>query len=376
MEFLSSSDLIVSKTLGSFNVSSYEEAIILHHRAMQLLSRKQILLSYWAATTTTTILEPSPPSSTLSSLTNPQRRPYDAWARAIRNATTAYLQQQSTNVTAGALIRLAFHDATTSARPNNGSIRYELQWSENRALAQPLAVVQAIHDDNRNLLMMDTKSNRNNKDKNAVVVGSFADTLALVATQAIEYAGGPSIAIRLGRVDSDTADPYLLATPLMRDTPRSRVTQTMPNAGLDSDGLRLYFQQHVGLTQAEFVALSGLHGLGRHVSLLGMDKGCLRNLTRVCLEDAPVLLPFVTASVDKFSNAYFCALLQWNARQVELGQVAFIPTDVALVVDAGLRRHVERFARDEVLYERTLARAWQRLMEGSGRANALTRERY
>lgn len=114
-----------------------------------------------------------------------------------------------------------------------------------------------------------------------------------------------------------------------------------------------------------------------------MDKACLRNLTRPCLENAPVLLPFVTSSVGRFSNDYFVALLNWNARRVELGQVAFIPTDVALVVDAGLRHHVQRFARDETLYARTLVRAWQRLMEGtfivsssSFGAAALTRERY
>jgi hypothetical protein len=58
---------------------------------------------------------------------------------------------------------------------------------------------------------------------------------------------------------------------------------------------------------------------------------------RACLEDAPVLLPFVTESVNRFDNAYFRALLDWNANNVELGQVAFIPTDVVMVVDPGLR---------------------------------------
>ena len=58
---------------------------------------------------------------------------------------------------------------------------------------------------------------------------------------------------------------------------------------------------------------------------------------RACLEDAPVLLPFVMESANRFDNAYFRALLDCNANTVELGQVAFIPTDVVMVVDQGLR---------------------------------------
>uniref|UniRef100_A0A6U3E418 Plant heme peroxidase family profile domain-containing protein n=1 Tax=Entomoneis paludosa TaxID=265537 RepID=A0A6U3E418_9STRA len=156
----------------------------------------------------------------------------------------------------------------------------------------------------------------------------------------------------------------------------------MPQAGLDSDGLRLYFGTRLGLSEPEWVALCGIHGLGRHVSLLGMDKACLRQLTRTCLEEAPILLPFVTSSVGRFNNDYFKALLRWNARQVEMGEVAFIPTDVALVVDSGLRVHVEAFAKQPKLYERTFVRAFQKLLEGTATAtrgsdlSALTARRY
>ena len=55
------------------------------------------------------------------------------------------------------------------------------------------------------------------------------------------------------------------------------------------------------------------------------------------MEDATVLLPFVTENANRFDNAYFRALLDWNANNVELDQVAFIPTDVVMVVDPGLR---------------------------------------
>mmetsp|Transcript_24107 Transcript_24107/g.66820 ORF Transcript_24107/g.66820 Transcript_24107/m.66820 type:complete len:231 (+) Transcript_24107:184-876(+) len=184
--------------------------------------------------------------------------------------------------------------------------------------------------------------------------------------------GGPQIPLRLGRTDQDFADDYYLETPLQGQSIRSKVTKAMP-----SDGLRLYFGR-LGLSEREWVALCGIHGLGRHVSLLGMDKTCLRNLTRPCLENAPVLLPFVTSSVGTFSNAYFVDLLRWNARQVKLGEVAFLPTDVALVVDAGLRNQVVVLARDSHLYAATVRRAFQKLVEGTQERKraGLTMERY
>ena len=286
------------------------------------------------------------------------RNEWQAWATEIRSATASYLQNQSASsndkVTPGALIRLAFHDAVTGSP--NGSIRFELDWSENRALSRPLAVVQAIHDD---------AAAKTNADV------ALTDTLALVAAQSIEHLRGPHISVKLGRPDSKTADPYLLETPLAKETKRSIVRKTMPDAGLDSDGLRLYFGR-LGLEEAEFVALSGIHGVGRHVSLLGMEKACLKNLTRTCLEEAPVLLPFVTSSTDRFSNDYFKTLLRWNAQKIEMGEVAFIPTDVALVVDPGLRHHVQAFASNERLYTKTFIRAWQKLVEST----ATSRERY
>jgi hypothetical protein len=129
----------------------------------------------------------------------------------------------------------------------------------------------------------------------------------------------------------------------------------------------------LGLTEEEFVALSGVHGLGRHVTLLDMPKACLKNLTAQCIEDAPVSLPFVTASVDVFDNSYFQALLDWYHRDITgPGQVAFLPTDVAMVVDRGLRRHVERLAHDEARFSKIYTRAYQKLVD----TTATTKGRY
>lgn len=310
---------------------------------------------------------------------------------------------------AGPLLRLAFHDATTfeslssvgvgssssSIRRNNnsengggdgkssaviagtggpnGSVRYELEWSENRGLSRPLAVVDSI--------FQQQQQQQQGPQASASRL-SFADIAALAGAVAIESAGGPLVPIQLGRIDAAVADARTLAHPVggMAASARSRsnVTATMPSAAFDSDGLRLYFQR-LGLTEREWVALSGTHGLGRHVSLLGMLKPCLRNLTRQCLEDAPVLLPFVAQSVDTvgLGNSYFKALLQWynrDTQQVGAFSSAFLPTDVAMVVDEGLRKHVRYFSLDRNLpvYYKTLARAYQKLTEST----ATTVDRY
>ena len=275
----------------------------------------------------------------------------------------------------GPFVRLAFHDAATfedDTGGSNGSILYELERSESRGLRKPLEILRKLRSESPSIQDF-----------------SLADTIALAGAASLEAIGGPSIPIRLGRPDVETADPKYLREPLEMPskikysdrssnrtviydpTSRSLVTTTLPSAALDSDGLRLYFGR-LGLSEAEFVALSGTHGLGRHVSLLNMTKSCLKNLTRDCLEEAPVLLPFVTSGVDRFDTSYFEYLLKWNAQQVELGQVAFIPTDVALVVDPGLQKYVKKFASNPRLYRRTLCRAYQILVDRT----ATTTRRY
>ncbi|CAJ1944427.1 unnamed protein product [Cylindrotheca closterium] len=293
-------------------------------------------------------------------------------AKAFRNDIQTIVKNDPS--LAGPLIRLAFHDAATwessrgstsssSSNPYfwlrqqpsggpNGSIQYELGRSENRGLSKPLQFVQNITHGYAASL-------------------SLADAIALAGASAVEAIGGPTIAIRMGRIDATQADPEFLRTPLKASTRRSIVTKTLPEAGLDSDGLRLYFGQ-LGFSEKEFVALCGCHGLGRHVSLLGMPKDCLRNLTRTCLEEAPVLLPFVTKSVDTFDNSYFQFLLKWNSNDIKLGDVAFIPTDVDLVVDTGLKRWVDYFAQDQNAYFNAYGQAYQKLVDRT----ATTQERY
>jgi len=279
----------------------------------------------------------------------------------VRSRTREVLQSDPT--LAGSIVRLAFHDATTRDIINcgrttmggpNGSIQYEIEGrNENRGLSRPMKVVHSICNEVSDLEI------------------SLADTIALSGAAAVECSGGPEIKIRLGRKDATEPDPAKIKHPVQMQTERSKVETTLPSAGLDSDGLRLYFQR-LGLSEAEWVALCGAHDLGRHITLLNMPKSCLKNLTRECLEDAPVSIPFVTKNPDTLSNVYYQKLLEWNDRKIELGEVAFIPTDVDMVVDAGLRKYVERYAKDEQEFFRNFRIAYQKLVDVS----ATTKERY
>jgi len=280
----------------------------------------------------------------------------------IRRATSGYLNDDPT--LAGSLLRLAFHDAATREQEEssdgrsiftggpNGSIKYEVSWSENRGIARPLKVVESIHQDIGEYMGM-----------------SLADCIALAGAESVEFAGGPRIPIKLGRKDANEADSKKRRHILQRSTSRSLVETTLPSAGLDSDGLRLYFGA-LGLTEKEFVALCGAHDLGRHVTLLDMPKSCLKDLTRDCLENAPVLMPFVAEEPDKLSNIYFKKLLKWYERNISVGEVGFIPTDVNLVVDEGLREYVQEFANDKNMFYSTFTVAYQKLVDAGADSDA------
>lgn len=263
----------------------------------------------------------------------------------------------------------------------DGSIRYELEWPENRGLSKPLNVVIKVYEEQLDRFRSPYETN--DLDRYTLLPSplSFADTLALSGAAAVEAAKGPSIQVQLGRRDSEAADNRFLDEPIMGFTTmdgggidqetRSTIASSLPSAGLDSLGLRNYFGR-LGLTESEFVALSGAHDLGRHVTLLGMPKNCLKNLTRNCLEEAPVLWPFVTEDPDTMSNRYFATLLRWNKREIEYGEAAFIPTDVALVVDDGLKKHVIAYASNEKLFFQRFRTAYQKLVDST----ATSRSRF
>ena len=276
-------------------------------------------------------------------LASPARARRRNAAEQLRQAVFAAVAADAT--VAGALLRLAFHDAVRRAdgqtRGADGSIQYEIPDAENVRLGRPLALVMAMKPDGL----------------------SVADAVAVAGAAAVEASGGPRIAIGLGRLDASAAAPATLSRPIQQpgDEARDVVKRTLPEPGLSTVGLRRYFRR-VGLSDQELVALMGAHTLGRHNTLLNMTKACLRNLTRECLETAPVRAPFEARTPDAFDNSYYSLLLAWDDRSLERGEANFIPTDVALVLDASFRRHVVAFARSEPLFRTTFSRAYAKLV--------------
>ena len=276
-------------------------------------------------------------------LASPARARRRNAAEQLRQAVFAAVAADAT--VAGALLRLAFHDAVRRAdgqtRGADGSIQYEIPDAENVRLGRPLALVLSLKPD----------------------ALSVADAVVVAGAAAVEASGGPRIAIGLGRLDASAAAPATLERPIQQpgDEARDVVKRTLPEPGLSTVGLRRYFRR-VGLSDQELVALMGAHTLGRHNTLLNMTKACLRNLTRECLETAPVRAPFEARTPDAFDNSYYSLLLAWDDRSLERGEANFIPTDVALVLDASFRRHVVAFARSEPLFRTTFARAYAKLV--------------
>ena len=276
-------------------------------------------------------------------LASPARARRRNAAEQLRQAVFAAVAADAT--VAGALLRLAFHDAVRRAdgqtRGADGSIQYEIPDAENVRLGRPLALVLSLKPD----------------------ALSVADAVVVAGAAAVEASGGPRIAIGLGRLDASAAAPATLERPIQQpgDEARDVVKRTLPEPGLSTVGLRRYFRR-VGLSDQELVALMGAHTLGRHNTLLNMTKACLRNLTRECLETAPVRAPFESRTPDAFDNSYYSLLLAWDDRSLERGEANFIPTDVALVLDASFRRHVVAFARSEPLFRTTFARAYAKLV--------------
>ena len=85
------------------------------------------------------------------------------------------------------------------------------------------------------------------------------------------------------------------------------------------------------------------------------------SISDACIEQGR-RLPFVSSNPDRFDNSYFTALLKWEKRDLEPGEANFIPTDVTLVLDQRLRRHVELFASDEAAFFAVWRRAYCKLV--------------
>ena len=171
---------------------------------------------------------------------------------------------------------------------------------------------------------------------------SYADVWSLAGVVAVQEMAGPSIPWRAGRTDAASAAAC---------TPDGR----LPDADKKAPHLRAIFYR-MGLTDAEIVALSGAHALGRcHPTSSGFTG------------------PW-TFSPTTFSNDYFKLLLSetWQPKpwsgplqfeDAKTKSLMMLPSDLALIEDPEMKAHVEAFAKDSGAFFRAFAAAFVKLQE-------------
>ena len=171
---------------------------------------------------------------------------------------------------------------------------------------------------------------------------STSDLWSLAGVVALQEMGGPTIPWRAGRSDAASGAAC---------TPDGR----LPDASKKAPHLREIFGR-MGFSDAEIVALSGAHSLGRcHPTSSGFTG------------------PWTFAPTT-LSNDYFKRLLEetwvekkWaGPRQFEDAKtraLMMLPSDLALIEDRAMRAHVEAFACDQDKFFAAFAAAFVKLGE-------------
>jgi L-ascorbate peroxidase len=192
---------------------------------------------------------------------------------------------------------------------------------------------------------------------------SWADLIQLGSATAVSHAGGPTIAMRYGRVDVPTAQ---------QCPPAGRLPDAAPPFG---DGapdaashLRAVFYR-MGFDDAEIVALSGAHTLGRAfkersgATAHGYGNAGATAHTR---DDA-------VARADGRRGVGMPGGQSWTPRWLRFDNSYFapaddpallrLPTDAVLATDAGFRPHFLRFGGSQDAFFKEYAAAHAKLAE-------------
>ncbi|KAI4377633.1 hypothetical protein MLD38_015230 [Melastoma candidum] len=210
-----------------------------------------------------------------------------------------------TKAKAAGVLRLVFHDAGTfdkdlNSGGMNGSIVYELERPENAGLTKPVKVLQKAKT------VVDSKK-----------PVSWADIIAVAGSEAVSICGGPTIQVRLGRLDSESPDPE----------------GRLPDETLDAFGLKNSFQRK-GLSTQELVALSGAHTLG--------SKGF--------------------GSPTVFDNSYYKVLLEKPWSSSGMSSMIGLPSDRNLAEDGECLSWIEKYAKDQNLFFNDFSSAYTKLV--------------
>eukprot|EP00484_Ammonia_sp_Unknown_P022570 CAMPEP_0197022052 /NCGR_PEP_ID=MMETSP1384-20130603/2960_1 /TAXON_ID=29189 /ORGANISM="Ammonia sp." /LENGTH=311 /DNA_ID=CAMNT_0042450017 /DNA_START=38 /DNA_END=973 /DNA_ORIENTATION=- len=236
------------------------------------------------------------------------------------------------------LVRLAWHDS--------GTYCHSSKTGGPRA-AQRFATGESCHAGNAGLEIARNLLRPLVEKWCASNIISIADLWACAGNTAIKVCGGPDVPFRFGRRDISA--------------PSQCVKEgRLPDAKQGVDHVRSILGR-IGLgSDKEVVALSGAHTLGScHADRSGFEG------------------PW-TVDPYKFDNSYFTDLLskKWKIGVSSQGNTQFVnsdnkekkttmmlPSDWTLVNTPETRKWVEAYAKDEKLFFKDFAVAWQKLIE-------------
>ncbi len=298
---------------------------------------------------------PSERTTTTTTTTTTTNEMYSASVLAAREDVARLLDDVKCHPI---LVRLAWHDAgtydatmTDAAWPMrggaNGSVRFdvELAHGANAGLEKAVKYLRPI------------------KARHPTV--SWADLIQLGGATAIERAGGPKIPMRYGRADAD-------ACPREGNLPDAEPPfgDGAPDAATH---LRNVFYR-MGLDDAEIVALSGAHTIGRAfkarsgVTDFGYGAkngtkftGCPFMGTK--MEGAMAGGCSWTVNWLSFDNEYF----RRPADGKDEKDLLWLSTDRVLHTDPGFSPHFMRYAVDQDAFFYDFARAFAKLSEGGAK---------
>ncbi|EKX51986.1 hypothetical protein GUITHDRAFT_65752 [Guillardia theta CCMP2712] len=248
------------------------------------------------------------------------------------------------------MLRLAWHDAATYRADGgksddsdkstgewprcggvNGSITFapELDLPCNKGLTLALSLLYEL------------------QEKNDLV--SVADVIQMAGQVAVEFSGGPKIAMRWGR--STTGVKYLCSDS-DRGNPPFASSLSAP------EHLRQIFGL-MGLSDQEIVVLMGAHTLGRARPSRSGEGAAATCYTR----DGPGRCKGGSSWTQewlKFDNSYFKNLLLTPPADSQLLRLS---TDSALAEDPVFREWVEKYAEDQELFFSDYARTHRKMSE-------------
>ncbi|KAF0686968.1 Aste57867_21260 [Aphanomyces stellatus] len=232
------------------------------------------------------------------------------------------------------LVRLAWHASGTYSKKDNsggskgGTIRFdpEINHGANAGLDTAVEKLESI--------------------KLRYPGISYADLYVLAGVTAIAEMGGPEVTFRLGRQDAASG---------AECTPDGRLPDadkgTKPNT---INHVREIFYR-MGFNDREIVALIGAHAVGRCYPTRSGYSG-----------------PWTRAEWT-FSNEYYRELLEnkWTLKKWKgpeqytdpTGELMMLPADMAFIWDPEFKQYVELYAKDEDLWHKDFAKAFQKLTE-------------